>query len=146
MYDLSPSLTHARKRRPKFWSVIQTMMKDVQKDVDREFFDCRLQRKRLYYSKQVSKLGWWCLEYIVPAPRESLTWHCRSYSTAIGWPESRREVINDTTASLKGAPRALSRGMQSLCMVGNTVLRLSAPKARGRSWPGQGNGDDWFRK
>ena len=54
MYDLSPSLTDARERRPEFRSVVQTMMKDVQKDVDRELFNCCLQRKRLYF-KQVSE-------------------------------------------------------------------------------------------
>jgi hypothetical protein len=33
MYDLSPSLAHARERGPKLWCGIQTMTNHVQKDV-----------------------------------------------------------------------------------------------------------------
>src|SRR6266702_3609637 len=95
------------------------MTKYDQKDVVGEHFNRDLLGKRTY-SKQVSTWCWhWA--YIVPVPRDSLIWHSCSYSTAIGWPESLHEVMNDTTASLKGVWRGLGRGMQSLCRAGSNL-------------------------
>jgi hypothetical protein len=79
------------------------MMKYVQKDFVRERLNRDLLRKSSYSDELASSGGDTdqTLNRILPAPCGLLISHSCSYSTAIGLPDSLREVMSDTTASVK---------------------------------------------